>query len=96
MSERRSSPYDDVARRWHALAERRRLYIVALRDSDRWHHYYTREGLLDALREAANARDIWARIAGLVEGDPPSAAGAEAASEASADWPGVELFRKAG
>ena len=96
MSERRSGPYDDVARKWHALAERRRLYIAALRDSDRWRHYYTREGLLEALREAANARDIWARIAGLAEGDPPSAGGVEPASKAFSDWPGIELFRKAG
>ena len=94
MSERLSGPYDDVARKWHALAERRRLYMAALGDSDRWHHYYTREGLLEALREAVSARDLWARIAGLAEGDPPNAAGAEPASKGSSDWSGIELLRR--
>jgi hypothetical protein len=96
MSERRSSPYDGVARKWHALAERRRLHIVELRESGRWRHYYTWEGLLKALRDAADARDIWARIAGLAEGDPPGPAGASFPSVPSDDWFDAELFRKAG
>jgi uncharacterized repeat protein (TIGR03809 family) len=73
MSERQSGPYETIARRWHALAERRRAYIVELRESGRWKHYYTAEKLLDALREAVSTRDAWARIAGLQEGDAPQA-----------------------
>jgi len=96
MSERRPSPYDDVARKWHALAERRRLHVVELRDSGRWQHYYTWDALLKALREAADARDTWARIAGLAEGDPPSPAAVAFAHELSDDWLDAELFRKAG
>ena len=65
MSERQPGPYDSVARRWHALAERRRAHVIELRESGRWKHYYTAEQLLDALREAVNMRDAWARIAGL-------------------------------
>jgi uncharacterized repeat protein (TIGR03809 family) len=65
MSERQPGPYDSVARRWHALAERRRAHVIELRESGRWKHYYTSEELLDALREAVNMRDAWARIAGL-------------------------------
>jgi len=69
MSERQARPYDSVARKWHALAERRRAHVVELRESGRWQYYYTWDQLLEALREAANTRDTWARIAGLAEGD---------------------------
>jgi hypothetical protein len=65
MSERRPSPYDSIARRWHALADRRRAHVIELRESGRWKHYYTAEELLEALREAVSMRDAWARIAGL-------------------------------
>jgi uncharacterized repeat protein (TIGR03809 family) len=65
MSERQTSPYDSIARRWHALAERRRAHVSELRESGRWKHYYTAEELLEALREAMNMRDAWAKIAGL-------------------------------
>ncbi|MGC1536630.1 MAG: TIGR03809 family protein, partial [Candidatus Sulfotelmatobacter sp.] len=65
MSERQTSPYDSIARRWHALAERRRAHVIELRESGRWKHYYTAEELLEALREAVNMRDAWAKIAGL-------------------------------
>ena len=51
MSERQPRPYDDIARKWHALAERRRAHVVELRDSGRWQHYYTWDELLEALRE---------------------------------------------
>ena len=69
MSERQPRPYDDIARKWHALAERRRAHVVELRDSGRWQHYYTWDELLEALREAVDTRDTWARLAGLAEGE---------------------------
>jgi hypothetical protein len=69
MSARHPGPYDDVARKWHALAERRTAHVLELRDSGRWKHYYTREELLDALRDAARIRDQWAKIAGLEKDD---------------------------
>jgi hypothetical protein len=71
MLARQPGPYDSIARKWLALAERRRAHVVDLRDSGRWRHYYTREELLDALREAVNSRDEWARIAGLDQGEAP-------------------------
>ena len=74
MSARQPGPYESVARKWLALAERRSAYLVELRDSGRWRHYFTREQLFDALREAENSRDAWARIAGLTD-DEPSAGG---------------------
>jgi hypothetical protein len=70
MSARQSSPYDDVASKWHALAERRRAHVVELRDSGRWKHYYdTQDELVAALHDAVTACDEWARIGGLSKGD---------------------------
>jgi uncharacterized repeat protein (TIGR03809 family) len=65
MSARHTSPYDSVARKWLALAERRRAHVIELRESGRWKHYYTPDEFLDALREAVRSRDEWARLAGL-------------------------------
>ena len=87
MSERQPGPYDSVARRWHALAERRRGHLIELRESGRWRHYYTSEQLLEVLREAVNTRDAWARIAGLEADDEVAQANNEA---------DVEPLRQAG
>jgi hypothetical protein len=62
MLARRPGPLDGVARKWLALAERRRLHLDELRDSGRWRHYYTSAELLEAIREAVVMRDKWARI----------------------------------
>ncbi len=69
MSARQSGPYDSLARKWLALAERRRAHVFELRDSGRWKHYYTSEQLLEAIRETIRSRDQWARIAGIEMGD---------------------------
>jgi len=69
MSARQPGPYDNVARKWLALAERRRAHVIELRESGRWRHYYTPEEFLDALSEAVNSRDEWARLAGLESGE---------------------------
>lgn len=73
MSARQPGPYDSIARKWLALAERRRAHVAELSDSGRWRHYYTLEELREAMREAASSRDAWARVAGQVpqEGDAP-------------------------
>jgi hypothetical protein len=65
MSERQTLPYDSVARRWLALAERRHAHIVELSDTGRWRHYFTRAGLEIELNKAEVLRDEWARIAGV-------------------------------
>ena len=96
MSERQPRPYDDIARKWHALAERRRAHVVELRDSGRWQHYYTWDELLEALREAVDTRDAWARLAGLAEGETLRPTGAAVVCEAPDDWLDAQLFRKAG
>jgi len=65
MSARHPGPYAEIARKWYALAERRRAHVVELRDSGRWKHYYTPAELLEAISEAVRTRDNWAKIAGL-------------------------------
>jgi uncharacterized repeat protein (TIGR03809 family) len=72
MSSRQPGPYDSVARKWLALAERRRAHVIELRESGRWRHYYTPEGFLEALREAVRTRDEWARLAGVETGSAPA------------------------
>ena len=75
MPERYPCPLDGVARKWVALAERRRDHIVELYDTGRWRHYYTQAELVEELREATRVCEEWARIAGLLpEGEAPSAA----------------------
>jgi hypothetical protein len=66
MSERQAGPYDSVARKWLALAERRQAHFVELADSGRWRHYYTVDGLEAEMRRAADLRDQWARLAGVL------------------------------
>jgi hypothetical protein len=79
MSERQTRPYDSVARKWLALAERRHAHFMELSDSGRWRHYFTQVAFDLELRRAELLRDQWARIAGvLLEFD-------EAAGELSVD-----------
>jgi uncharacterized repeat protein (TIGR03809 family) len=86
MSARQAlGPYDSVARKWLALAERRKLHMIELYDSGRWRRYYTEAKLLAEMRGAIEACDAWARIVGV----PPQAAAPvdtpiEAADEAVA------------
>ena len=69
MSEWRPGPYDAIARKWLALAERRRAHICDLRDSGRWKHYYSAGELLEVVNEAVRTRDAWAEIAGHPQQD---------------------------
>jgi len=69
MSERQASPYDSVARRWLALAERRQAHFIELADSGRWRLYFSRDRFDSEVRKAAALRDQWARLAGLPAGD---------------------------
>jgi hypothetical protein len=68
MSERQPLPYDSVARKWLALAERRHAHILELSDTGRWRHYFTLAELAIELNKAEALRDEWARIAGVEAG----------------------------
>lgn len=108
MSARQPGPYDDAARKWHALAARRQAHVEELRDSGRWRHYYDWDELIEALREATATREIWARLAGLTQDqihgemqDQPQdetsgPSDAIVATGSPDDWLDAELFRKAG
>jgi hypothetical protein len=65
MSEGQPGPYDDVARRWLALVERRQQHFIELCDTGRWRHYYTHDEFLIEMRKLLRVRDRWAAIAGL-------------------------------
>jgi hypothetical protein len=69
MSAGQPGPYGDVARKWLALADRRRAYLLELRDNGRWRHYYTAEEFVEAMREVIRSRDQWARLAGFDRDD---------------------------
>jgi len=69
MSAGQPGPYDAVARKWLALAERRRAHFVELRDSGRWKHYYTADELTEVMREVVRSRNQWAKLAGLALDD---------------------------
>jgi hypothetical protein len=65
MSARQPSPYDSIARKWHALAERRRAHLIELRDNGRWKLYFSEAQLDDELHQLDLARDRFAKVAGI-------------------------------
>ena len=65
-------PYDDVARKWRDLAERRRAHFVDLYRSGRWKHYYTEEQFLARMREVIHAAETWTRLASPAERATPA------------------------
>lgn len=66
MSARQNGPYDSIARKWLALAERRKAHLIELRQTGRWERYYTDAQLADELDELDIACDRLARLAGAV------------------------------
>jgi uncharacterized repeat protein (TIGR03809 family) len=49
-------------RKWLALAERRKAYLVDLYDSGRWRLYYTEADFVRCMREAIREVDRWRAI----------------------------------
>jgi uncharacterized repeat protein (TIGR03809 family) len=47
------------ARKWHALAERRRKHLAELYEDGTWKRYYTEETLRTHMREAAREVERW-------------------------------------
>src|SRR5262245_36420007 len=52
----------ESARKWHALAERRRRHYVDLYRSERWRRYFKEETFLLLMRDAIQNAENWARI----------------------------------
>jgi uncharacterized repeat protein (TIGR03809 family) len=65
MSERQKSPYDNIARRWLALVERREQHFADLSQSGRWRRYYTQTEFLNEMRKVLQVRNQWAALAGF-------------------------------
>ena len=66
MSARQTRPYDGIARKWLALAERRRAFLIRLRAGGHWPDFgYSGEAELEAqLRELDVACERFAAVAG--------------------------------
>jgi hypothetical protein len=64
MSERQDGPYDRIARRWLALAERRQIDFLELYESGRWRHYYSETKLREEIQKIIDVRERWAKIVG--------------------------------
>ena len=71
-------PFDDLSRRWHALAERRLVAFTEMYRSGRWRHYYpTEQQFAMRMLEVIQAAKIWAELAGRARvkaAEPASAA----------------------
>ena len=52
----------ETARKWHALAERRRRHFVDLYRSERWRRYYSEESFLTQMRDVIESVEMWAKV----------------------------------
>jgi len=67
MSMRQSGPFDSIARKWLALAQRRKAAFIDMWESGRWKHYYvTRAAFDNRMREINFCCDRWASLAGHI------------------------------
>jgi uncharacterized repeat protein (TIGR03809 family) len=60
---------EDIARRWQALAERRREHLADLQHSGRWRKYYREHNFQRHMHETTRMTDAWSRV---VQGTPPA------------------------
>ena len=54
---------DQIARKWHALAQRRLADVRELERSGRWKHFYSEEQFGSYLRETERVAALWAKLA---------------------------------
>ena len=52
-----------IARKWKALAERRRNYLVELYQTGRWRRYYSEATFLVAMRAVKADIEAWGKLA---------------------------------
>jgi uncharacterized repeat protein (TIGR03809 family) len=53
---------EDVARRWHALAERRQAHFDELQSSGRWRKYYREYNFTRQMQETARLTEAWQQV----------------------------------
>jgi uncharacterized repeat protein (TIGR03809 family) len=75
---------DAFARKWHALAERRRKHLAELHQSGAWERYFSEEMLRAHLREATREVEQWAAVLGETAAAAPQSQEAPATSNRAA------------
>jgi uncharacterized repeat protein (TIGR03809 family) len=55
--------FDQIAKKWHDLAERRLAHYTELYRSGRWQHYYTQELFATRMLDVINAAKKWRALA---------------------------------
>lgn len=68
---------DQIALKWHDLAQRRLDYYTELYRSGRWRHYYTQERFAMRMLDVINAARTWRALAGLAHEAPLDRSSAE-------------------
>lgn len=58
---------NEIALKWHDLAQRRLDYYTELYRSGRWQHYYTQERFAVRMLDVINAARKWRNLAGLAQ-----------------------------
>jgi uncharacterized repeat protein (TIGR03809 family) len=56
------SEFGNTAKRWRALAEKRRDYLVELHRSGRWRRFYQEDKLLARIRAVTEICERWADV----------------------------------
>lgn len=63
---------DQIALKWHDLAQRRLDYYSELYRSGRWRLYYTQERFAVRMLDVISAAKKWRDLAGLPHGEKPA------------------------
>ena len=90
---------DQIAQKWHDLAQRRLDYYTELYRSGRWRLYYTQERFAIRMLDVINAAKKWRELAGqsqaapLIQMESPALAEEPALAETAAK--GDEKLRSA-
>jgi uncharacterized repeat protein (TIGR03809 family) len=66
------SNLQEIARKWHDLAERRLDYFTELYRSGRWKHYYTQERFAMRMLDVIRAAKVWSELAGKPRAEEPT------------------------
>lgn len=61
---------EELARKWRAVAERRRHSLLELYRSGRWSRYFSEEQLTAQMRDAERDIGRWRELAGEAANDP--------------------------
>lgn len=64
---------DEIACKWHALADRRLAYFTELYQSGRWKHYYTQERFALRMLDVIKAAKVWGDLADRRRAEPRTA-----------------------